>query len=80
MVRKIIKPTDQDYLLHIPQEYINKSIEILILPFFENKPFQSKDDDYLGILKNGPTISKEQAIEWESDIRKGYKYWHIDEF
>lgn len=33
MVREIIKPTSENYVLHIPKEYINQEIEILILPF-----------------------------------------------
>lgn len=35
MVREIIKPTTGRYDLHIPKEYINKKIEIMILPLFE---------------------------------------------
>ena len=33
MVREIIKPVSEVYNLHIPKEYINKRVEILILPF-----------------------------------------------
>lgn len=33
MVRKIIKPTSENYNLHIPKEYLGKNVEILILPF-----------------------------------------------
>ena len=33
MLREIIKPTKEDYILHIPKEYINTRIEILVLPY-----------------------------------------------
>lgn len=32
MVREIVKPTTEHYDLLIPKEYINKEIEIMILP------------------------------------------------
>jgi len=40
----------------------------------------NKEDDFLTILANGPTISKEEADLWEQDIKKGYKSWNIEEF
>ncbi|MFA5455343.1 MAG: hypothetical protein WC272_08500 [Sulfurimonas sp.] len=35
MVREIIKPTSEFYSLHIPKEYLNKSIEVIVLPLFD---------------------------------------------
>ncbi len=40
MTREIIRPTSQEYLLHIPKKYLNQEVEILVLPFSRNK---SKD-------------------------------------
>lgn len=40
MVREIIKPTGQEYTLHIPKEYLNQEVEILILPFSCNSGAQ----------------------------------------
>ena len=34
MLRQIIRPTTGHYDLHIPKEYINQEIEIMILPLF----------------------------------------------
>lgn len=51
MVREIIKPVSEVYNLHIPKEYINKRVEILILPFSYNendKNIEQNDD----VLKN----------------------------
>ncbi len=33
MLREIIIPNTEAYTIHIPKEYVNKKIEILILPF-----------------------------------------------
>lgn len=33
MIRKIIKPTSESYNIHIPREYIDTEVEILVLPF-----------------------------------------------
>ena len=41
MVRKIVVPHTTKYTLDIPLEYLNKRIEILVLPFeAEEKPEQ----------------------------------------
>ena len=37
MVRKIIKPQSEEYLLHIPREYIDREVEILVLPMSDEK-------------------------------------------
>ena len=34
MLRQIIKPTSEFYNIHIPKEYINHEIEIMVLPLF----------------------------------------------
>ncbi len=33
MLREIIKVTSSDYTIHIPEEYINQEVEILIRPY-----------------------------------------------
>jgi len=37
-----------------------------------------KEDEFLAILENGPTISTEKADEWEQNIKQGYKSWNIE--
>ena len=32
MIREIVRPTSTEYIVHIPDEYIDKEVEILILP------------------------------------------------
>ena len=69
MVREIIKPISEIYNLHIPKEYINKRVEILILPFsyYEEKSTLNNDifEKTLGILKNNNL----DPVEWQKEIR-----------
>ena len=74
MLRKIIRPDSEEYKLHIPKEYINKDVEILVLPLFENKSKKS----ILETLANGPTYGEEEITEWEKSIEKGYENWEIE--
>jgi len=34
MLREIIRPTSEFHSIHIPKEYINQEIEIMVLPLF----------------------------------------------
>ena len=45
MVREIIKPISEIYNLHIPKEYINKRVEILILPFSYDEEKSTLNND-----------------------------------
>jgi hypothetical protein len=71
MVREIIKPISEIYNLHIPKEYLNKRIEILILPFSYNEKDENieQNDDVLkktsGILKN----TNIDPLKWQEEIR-----------
>ena len=33
MYREIIRPTDENYVIKIPKEYLDQEVEILVLPF-----------------------------------------------
>ena len=71
MVREIIKPVSEVYNLHIPKEYINKRVEILILAFSYNEKNEvmEQNDDILkktsGILKN----TNIDPLKWQEEIR-----------
>ena len=49
-----------------------------------SNPVPSKSDqpkdDFLVFLKNGPTISTQDARIWEQNITDGYKHWNIEAF
>ena len=74
MLREIIKPTSENYNIHIPKEYINTEVEILVLPF----TYYDKSDKKENISKNKKSLAgslKEYAntslIESEKDIAWG---------
>ena len=46
MLREIVRSTSQSYNIQIPKEYINKEVEILVLPFTDKKSEKIKEDDY----------------------------------
>jgi hypothetical protein len=83
MYREIIKAKSEEYLIKIPKNYLNKEIEILILPLFTNsepEPELSQKNDYLSQLLSGPTLSDDEIASWQTQITKGYKNWKIEEF
>ncbi len=67
MLREIIKPTSEFYSIQIPKEYINRDVEILVLPFSYDEK-REKDDIFsktAGILKS----KNIDPIKWQEDIR-----------
>jgi len=76
MLRKIIKPNSENYMIQIPKEYINKKVEILILPFIyeENINTTKKfNPEFFYNVSNSPKNSiddylKDIKEEWEQLI------------
>ena len=75
MLREIIRPTSENYNIHIPKEYINKEIEILILPFSYNKNSENMKNEFdPGKFYNASRFSKadidnylnNSKAEWDS--------------
>jgi hypothetical protein len=67
-VRKIITPQSEDLIIRIPPEFKNKKIEIIILPFDEEKNHQMRRERLLkiyqeskGILPEGYKFNREEA-------------------
>jgi hypothetical protein len=72
MIREIIKPKSEEYLLHIPKGYINKKIEILIIPFKNVTDSLSGKSNYSDALKKTAGILKNKNIDpvvWQKNIR-----------
>lgn len=73
MLREIIRPTSEFYNVHIPKEYINQNVEILVLPF--SYPNKESDDEIrithkslagaLSQYANPSLIENEKDIAWE---------------
>ena len=71
MLREIICPESEEYILHIPNEYLNKKIEILVLPFFD-EPIINGDKNQKNILNKTAGILKDKCIDpikWQQEIR-----------
>ncbi|SFQ03059.1 hypothetical protein [Hydrogenimonas thermophila] len=70
MVREIIRVKDEFYRVHIPKEYVNKKVEILVLPFDEND--ENDENSASRILKKTSGILKDKNIDpikWQEEIR-----------
>ncbi len=73
MIREIIRPTSEFYNIHIPKEYINQEIEILVLPFsYQQNKFDANQEKLhkslagsLSKYANPSLIENEKDIAWE---------------
>jgi hypothetical protein len=66
MLRQIVKPTSEFYNIHIPKEYINQEIEIMVLPLFTSKQSnngQAIKKDFNPEKFYGATISSKNQID-----------------
>jgi hypothetical protein len=65
MLRQIIKPISEHYDLHIPKEYLNHEVEILVLPFESiNKDKLNPEDNEIKAFSNH---SANTIDEWLDD-------------
>ena len=71
MIREIITPKSQEYTVHIPKEYINTEVEILILPFvYPKAKKENKDEKNIFAKTVGLLASKNiDPIEWQNKMR-----------
>lgn len=71
MIREIVRPTSTEYIVHIPEEYINKEVEILVLPIdtegvvVERKATEELFSITAGILRSEGI----DPIKWQQEIR-----------
>lgn len=68
MLREIIKPTKKQIEIKIPEEYVGREIEILVLPFFEIKSAAKEenhgyDENLLKLFKNAPNIKIDKNVD-----------------
>ncbi|MBV5277903.1 MAG: hypothetical protein J0647_02490 [Campylobacteraceae bacterium] len=72
MLREIIKPMSEFYNIHIPKEYINREVEILVLPFSYDKKAEIEDNQSDDIFLKTFGILKSKNIDplkWQEEIR-----------
>lgn len=73
MLREIIKPTTDFYSVHIPKEYINQEVEILVLPFSYNNRQEIEDNIISDVFSKASGLLKSENIEpikWQEEIRE----------
>ena len=71
MLREIVIPRKRDYVINIPAEYINKKVEILVLPI-DNESIMEPLSDNCDIIKktSGFLISRNfDPLEWQKSFR-----------
>lgn len=82
MIREIVRPTSTEYIIHIPDEYIDKEVEILVLPIDTEKVVDKKVNKELfsataGILrpKGIDPVKWQQKIrnEWEKRLQQNFR-------
>ena len=78
MLREIVRPTTESYNIHIPKEYINTEVEILVLPFTHYDKLGKKENisknkkSLAGSLKeyaNSSLIESEKDIAWSEAVK-----------
>jgi len=57
MLREIVIPHSENYYIKIPSEYIDKEVEILVLPIDTNKGKDNMNNDLLKKQKKLTAIS-----------------------
>jgi len=62
MVRKIITPQSEEYLLHIPKEYIDTEVEILVLPLADTDDTQLTLEQQNELSQRMDTFHKDRTI------------------
>ena len=62
MVRKIIKPQSEEYILHIPKEYIDTQVEILVLPLEDMTKTHLTQEQQQELTQRMDTFHKDRTI------------------
>jgi len=71
MLREIVTPQSRQHIVHIPEEYINTKVEILVLPFANVESNKSVRDTE-NIFAETAGILRGQGIDpvaWQKEIR-----------
>jgi hypothetical protein len=77
MLRQIIKPTSEFYNVHIPKEYINHEVEIVLLPLFmlenSNNTQAPKKEFNPQEFYSATTASKDEIDEYLSNNKSEWE-------
>ncbi|MEA1911207.1 MAG: hypothetical protein U9N32_05965 [Spirochaetota bacterium] len=75
MIREIIRPSTNNYNIHIPEEYINQEIEILILPFSRNEIDHLPEQNLKTLLANVSEGLEEDDLKRQNDFGREVLNW-----
>ncbi|MFO7885904.1 MAG: hypothetical protein R6U68_13890 [Desulfobacteraceae bacterium] len=73
MIKQIIRPQSQQYVIQIPKEYLNKDVVVSVAPLTEDT---AQSDDRLGIIKRTAGILADRKIDpvaWQREIRSEWE-------
>ena len=62
MVRKIIKPQSKEYTIHIPKEYADTQVEILVLPLEDMTKTYLTQEQQQELTQRIDTFHKDRTI------------------
>jgi len=87
MIREIVRPHGRTYTIDIPEEYIDKVIEIIVLPHIPDSHISDQDADPVknisGLLsdkmaRSAKRLQTETAHDWEMMYGAGKGLWTED--
>jgi hypothetical protein len=73
MIKEIIRPQSQQYVIQIPKEYLNTDVVVSVVPLNEDA---APSNDRLGIIKRTAGILAERKIDpmtWQREIRSEWE-------
>lgn len=75
MIREIIRPSSSNYSIHIPEEYINQELEILILPFSHSKEHDPSNQNIKALLASVSEGLEEGDLKRQDDLGREIPNW-----
>jgi hypothetical protein len=76
VIRLIIKPTKKKYLIELPEEYMNKEVEVIVFPVQSYDDKGKRKNDIGQLMKKTLGILAERNIDplqWQKEIRNEYE-------
>ncbi len=69
MIREIIRPQGKTYTINIPEEYINKEVEIIMLPVRLERIHLEQRADIVRKTSGILSDKKIDPVSWQREIR-----------
>lgn len=69
MLREIIKPKSKTHTIHIPEEYIDQEVEILVFPVHLERKHLKQCSDIVRTTSGILSDQKIDPVAWQRQIR-----------